>query len=76
VTHNPVLALFPQEWRRNPDSAWLHSAHLDVPWEDPEVLRACLAPGQPAPKPPAAAANRAAAGLAFAAGKAPAAASH
>ncbi|MEJ0028080.1 MAG: ATP-grasp domain-containing protein [Rhizomicrobium sp.] len=49
LTENPVLALFPQEWRRDPQSAWLHSAYPDVPWDDPEVLRACLAPGQ---KPP------------------------
>ncbi len=68
ATSNPILALFPQEWRRNPDSDWLRSAHLDVPWEDPEVLRACLAPGEPAPKLPAAT-GRGAASLAFAAGK-------
>ncbi len=50
ATENPVIALFPQEWRRNPRSAWLHSAHLDVPWDDPAVLRACLEPGEPAPE--------------------------
>jgi hypothetical protein len=57
ATTNPVIALFPQEWRRNPGSPWLHSAHLDVPWDDPAVLRACLEPGEPAPvrrpEPPA-----------------------
>ncbi len=49
LTENPVIALFPQEWRRDPQSPWLHSAYPDVPWDDPGVLRACLAPGQ---KPP------------------------
>ena len=50
ATANPVIALFPQEWRRNPHSPWLSSAFLDVPWDDPGVLRACLAPGEPAPQ--------------------------
>jgi ATP-grasp domain-containing protein len=50
VTENPVIALFPQEWRRDPGSAWLHCAYQDVPWDDPEVLRACLAPGQATPE--------------------------
>ena len=51
ATTNPVIALFPQEWRRNPQSDWLHTAHLDVPWDDPDVLRACLERGQPVPQP-------------------------
>jgi hypothetical protein len=38
-----TVALFPQEWRRDPHSIWLHKAHHDVPWDDPEVLRACFA---------------------------------
>jgi hypothetical protein len=50
ATANPIIALFPQEWRRNPNSAWLRSAYLDVPWDDPAVLRACLEPGEPAPE--------------------------
>ncbi len=50
LTGNPVIALFPQEWRRDPASPWLHSAYPDVPWDDPEVLRACLAPGQAPPE--------------------------
>ncbi len=49
LTENPVLALFPQEWRRDPQSGWLHTAYPDVPWDDPDVLRACLEPGQPTP---------------------------
>jgi hypothetical protein len=50
VTENPVIALFPQEWRRDPQSGWLHSAYTDVPWDDPAVLRACLAPGEESPE--------------------------
>jgi hypothetical protein len=50
VTDNPIIALFPQEWRRNPASDWLRSAYLDVPWDDPAVLRACLGPGEPIPE--------------------------
>ncbi len=51
LTENPVIALFPQEWQRDPDSPWLHSAYPDVPWDDPGVLRACLTPGQKLPAP-------------------------
>lgn len=53
VTENPVIALFPQEWRRNPASPWLATAHLDAPWDDPAVLRACLEPGETMPELPA-----------------------
>jgi hypothetical protein len=49
LTANPVIALFPQEWRRDPHSAWLKTAYPDVPWDDPGVLRACLEPGEPSP---------------------------
>jgi hypothetical protein len=41
-TVNDTVALFPQEWMRDPRSPWLSSAHHDVPWEAPELLRACL----------------------------------
>jgi len=50
VTDNSFIALFPQEWRRNPASEWLRTAYLDAPWDDPAVLRACLAPGEPIPE--------------------------
>jgi hypothetical protein len=43
VTENDTIALFPQEWLRDPDSAFLESAYHDVPWDEPELLRACLA---------------------------------
>jgi len=41
-TANDTVALFPQEWLRDPRSPWLRSAHHDVPWEAPALLRACL----------------------------------
>jgi len=42
VTENKVIALFPQEWKRNPDSPYLRSGYHDVPWEEPELVRACV----------------------------------
>jgi hypothetical protein len=35
-----TVALFPQEWSRDPDSPFLQSAYHDVPWDDPALLRA------------------------------------
>lgn len=43
VTDKTEIALFPREWLRDPLSPWLARAHHDVPWDDPAVLRACLA---------------------------------
>jgi hypothetical protein len=37
-----VVALFPQEWMRDPASDYLKSAYHDVPWEDPELIRSWL----------------------------------
>ncbi|MGH6888137.1 MAG: hypothetical protein ACREHF_02900 [Rhizomicrobium sp.] len=37
-----VVAFFPREWKRDPLSSWLRSAHHDVPWDDPGVLYASL----------------------------------
>jgi len=42
VTENEIIALFPPEWKRNPDSAYLRSGYHDVPWEEPELVRACV----------------------------------
>ena len=42
VTENDTIALFPQEWIRDPESEFLQSGYHDVPWEEPELLRACL----------------------------------
>lgn len=41
VTDNDTIALFPQEWMRDPASPFLQSGYHDVPWEEPELLRAC-----------------------------------
>jgi hypothetical protein len=40
VTENEVIALFPQEWIKSPDSPFLKTAYHDVPWEEPELVRA------------------------------------
>ena len=42
VTENDVIALFPQEWLRDSQSAFLTTAYHDVPWEEPDLLRRCL----------------------------------
>ena len=39
---NDAVALFPQEWKRDRASAWLQSAHHDVPWDDPRVIDRCV----------------------------------
>lgn len=36
------VALFPQEWQRDPRSPLLSEAFHDVPWDDPELLRALV----------------------------------
>ncbi|SDG37448.1 Glutathione synthase/RimK-type ligase, ATP-grasp superfamily [Bradyrhizobium sp. Rc2d] len=33
------VALFPQEWERDPSSKWLSTAFHDVPFEEPELVR-------------------------------------
>lgn len=42
ITENKIIALFPPEWKRNPDSSYLRSGYHDVPWEEPELVRACV----------------------------------
>lgn len=42
VTEDDTITLFPQEWMRDPASTFLSSNYHDVPWEEPELLRACL----------------------------------
>jgi hypothetical protein len=36
------VAMFPQEWRRDPDSARLRDTYHDVPWDDPALVAAML----------------------------------
>jgi biotin carboxylase len=43
VTDKETIALFPQEWTRDPESPLLQSAYHDVPWEEAELVRACIA---------------------------------
>jgi hypothetical protein len=51
VTGQDLIALFPQEWRRNSKSIHLSSGFHDAPWEDPELLRASLADDEKTPLP-------------------------
>jgi glutathione synthase/RimK-type ligase-like ATP-grasp enzyme len=40
ITEKETIALFPQEWIRNPQSVFLRSGYHDIPWEEPELVRA------------------------------------
>jgi hypothetical protein len=42
VTDREVIALFPQAWVQNPASEYLQSGYHDVPWDEPELVRACM----------------------------------
>ena len=42
VTDAREIALFPREWLRDSASPWLAKAFHDVPWDDPDVVRACV----------------------------------
>src|SRR5579863_517432 len=42
VTQDDTIALFPQEWIRDPASPFLQSAYHDVPWDRPELIRASV----------------------------------
>jgi hypothetical protein len=37
-----VCVNFPQEWLRDPESRWLREHPVDVPWDEPELIRALL----------------------------------
>jgi hypothetical protein len=39
---NDTVVFFPGEWLQDPASSWLPNAHHEVPWDDPEILSACL----------------------------------
>jgi len=43
VTDKPLIALYPQAWRDNPQGP--RQAFRDVPWDDPAVLLASAGPG-------------------------------
>jgi len=42
ATEQGMIALFPQEWTRDPASAYLKTAYHDVPHDDPAILPAAL----------------------------------
>jgi hypothetical protein len=42
LTDKSVIALFPQEWLRNPTSSLLRTGYHDVPWKEPELIRSCF----------------------------------
>ena len=42
VTAEQTIALFPQEWSRDPASPFLRGAYHDVPWESPALVRAYI----------------------------------
>jgi biotin carboxylase len=50
ITEKDIIALFPQEWNRDPASEFLISGYHDVPWREPELLKACVK--YFSPKPP------------------------
>jgi hypothetical protein len=42
ATEKDTIALFPQEWIRDPESPFLRSAYHDIPWDEPELIRDCV----------------------------------
>jgi biotin carboxylase len=42
ITDKDIIALFPQEWTRDPASPILETAYHDVPWDEPELIQACV----------------------------------
>ncbi|MGB6429585.1 MAG: ATP-grasp domain-containing protein [Candidatus Acidiferrales bacterium] len=42
VTEYDTIALFPLEWIRDSASSFLQSSYHDVPWDRPELIRACV----------------------------------
>ncbi len=43
IAQEKVIALFPQEWKRDPSSPHITQNDHDVPWDDPALLTAILA---------------------------------
>jgi hypothetical protein len=46
VTEQDTIALFPQEWMRDPASEFLRAGYHDVPWEEPALVNHCISKGQ------------------------------
>jgi len=46
VTQDKTIALFPHEWARDPQSEYLKTGYHDVPWDEPELVHACMRRGR------------------------------
>jgi formate-dependent phosphoribosylglycinamide formyltransferase (GAR transformylase) len=46
VTEKDTIALFPQEWMRDPTSDFLRSGYHDVPWDEPALVSHCISKSQ------------------------------
>jgi hypothetical protein len=46
VTEKDTIALFPQEWMRDPASQFLRAGYHDVPWEEPALVGDCVRESQ------------------------------
>jgi hypothetical protein len=42
INEKETVALFPQEWIRDPESPYLRSAYHDVPWQEPALIADCV----------------------------------
>jgi biotin carboxylase len=42
ITEKGIVALFPQEWNRDPASEFFASGFHDVPWDEPGLVRFCV----------------------------------
>lgn len=43
-TERDIIVFFPDTWREDPASHFLHSEYHDVPWEQPELVRVLMLP--------------------------------
>ena len=43
-TERDVVVFFPDTWQEDPGSHFLHSGYHDVPWDQPDLLRALMVP--------------------------------
>ncbi len=43
-TERDIVVFFPDTWREDPGSHFLHSGYHDVPWEQPDLVRVLMQP--------------------------------
>jgi predicted ATP-grasp superfamily ATP-dependent carboligase len=43
-TERDIVVFFPDTWREDPASHFLHSGYHDVPWEQPDLVRTLMLP--------------------------------